>query len=107
MPNVVLCVFVQPVAVAIEADQTAFQFYHGGILSAKKCGVKLDHGVLAVGYGVDPKTKMQYWIVKNSWGGMWGDKGYIKMEKMPKKHKGKKAPHSACGIAKAASYPVV
>jgi len=97
----------QPVAVAIEADQTAFQFYHGGILSAKKCGVKLDHGVLAVGYGVDPKTKMQYWIVKNSWGGMWGDKGYIKMEKMPKKHKGKKAPHSACGIAKAASYPVV
>jgi len=98
----------QPVAVAIEADQTSFQFYHGGILSAKKCGVKLDHGVLAVGYGVDPKTKMQYWIVKNSWGGMWGDKGYIMMEKMPKKSKKtKKVPHSACGIAKAASYPVV
>jgi len=98
----------QPVAVAIEADQTSFQFYHGGILSAKKCGVKLDHGVLAVGYGVDSKTKMQYWIVKNSWGGMWGDKGYIMMEKMPKKsRKSKKMPHSACGIAKAASYPTV
>jgi C1A family cysteine protease len=97
----------QPVAVAIEADQTSFQFYHGGVLSAKKCGVKLDHGVLAVGYGVDAKTKMKYWIVKNSWGGMWGDKGYIMMEKMPKGKKGKKQPHSACGIAKAASYPVV
>jgi KDEL-tailed cysteine endopeptidase len=97
----------QPVAVAIEADQTSFQFYHGGILSAMKCGVKLDHGVLAVGYGVDPTTKMKYWIVKNSWGGMWGDKGYIMMEKEPKKGKGKKPPHSACGIAKAASYPVI
>jgi len=66
------------VAVAIEADQTSFQFYHGGVLSAKKCGVKLDHGVLAVGYGVDAKTKMKYWIVKNSWGGMWGDKGELR-----------------------------
>jgi len=26
---------------------------------------------------------------------------------MPKHKKGKKQPHSACGIAKAASYPVV
>lgn len=38
----------QPVAVGIEADQKAFQFYGGGVLPAKKCGVKLDHGVLAV-----------------------------------------------------------
>jgi len=98
----------QPVAVAIEADQTSFQFYKGGVLKAKKCGVKLDHGVLAVGYGVDPKTKMKYWIVKNSWGPMWGDHGYIMMEKEPAASKKSKKPaHSACGIAKAASYPVV
>ena len=98
----------QPVAVAIEADQTSFQFYSGGILSAKKCGAKLDHGVLAVGYGIDPKTKMKYWIVKNSWGATWGDKGYIMLEKEPKApKKAKKPAHSACGIAKAASYPVV
>jgi hypothetical protein len=38
----------QPVAVGIEADQKAFQFYGGGVLPAKKCGVKLDHGVVAV-----------------------------------------------------------
>ena len=95
-------------AVAIEADQTSFQFYSGGILSAKKCGVKLDHGVLAVGYGTDPKTAMKYWIVKNSWGSTWGDKGYIMLEKEPKApKKAKKPAHSACGIAKAASYPVV
>eukprot|EP00287_Rhodomonas_sp_CCMP768_P009393 CAMPEP_0196736446 /NCGR_PEP_ID=MMETSP1091-20130531/14503_1 /TAXON_ID=302021 /ORGANISM="Rhodomonas sp., Strain CCMP768" /LENGTH=354 /DNA_ID=CAMNT_0042080185 /DNA_START=29 /DNA_END=1093 /DNA_ORIENTATION=- len=92
----------QPVAVAIEADQTAFQFYAGGVLPAKKCGTKLDHGVLAVGYGYSKQHKMHYWIVKNSWGPQWGDEGYIMLQKMPKHVK-----HSACGIANAASYPVV
>mmetsp|Transcript_4463 Transcript_4463/g.7192 ORF Transcript_4463/g.7192 Transcript_4463/m.7192 type:complete len:369 (+) Transcript_4463:37-1143(+) len=98
----------QPIAVAIEADQTSFQFYHGGVLPAIKCGTKLDHGVLAVGYGYSRRHKMHYWIVKNSWGATWGRKGYILLEKDPKARKGHKVPkHSTCGIANAASYPVV
>ena len=44
-------------AVGIEADQKAFQFYGGGVLPAKKCGVKLDHGVLAVRR--PPRAKIQ------------------------------------------------
>jgi cathepsin L len=39
-----------PVAVFIEADQTAFQFYSSGILSGV-CGAQVDHTLLAVGYG--------------------------------------------------------
>jgi len=95
----------QPIAVGIEADKKSFQFYSGGIFPAIKCGSKLDHGVLAFGYGIDNKKNMKYWIVKNSWGESWGDNGYIKLEKDPSKKHHKKI--STCGIAKAASYPVV
>jgi C1A family cysteine protease len=88
----------QPVAVAIEADQSAFQFYSSGVLTGK-CGTNLDHGVLAVGYGT--LDGVQYWKVKNSWGASWGMKGYVLIEK------GKAQSGGQCGILKAASYPVV
>jgi C1A family cysteine protease len=85
----------QPVAIAIEADQACFQFYHSGVLDDASCGTNLDHGVLAVGYDTDAATGKDYWLVKNSWGASWGDKGYIKFVR------GK----NQCGITLAASYP--
>jgi C1A family cysteine protease len=87
----------QPIAVAIEADQSGFQFYHSGVFDGS-CGTNLDHGVLVVGYGTD--SGKDYWIVKNSWGASWGDKGYIRLVRHSGKSKGQ------CGIAMQPSYPV-
>lgn len=87
-----------PVAVAIEADETTFQFYKSGVLTAK-CGADLDHGVLAVGYGTN-EDGQEFWKVKNSWGPKWGDHGYIYLSKS------EQGP-GECGILLQASYPIV
>jgi C1A family cysteine protease len=89
----------QPVSVAVEADQSVFQFYSGGVMDST-CGTQLDHGVLAVGYGTD--TGKEYYKVKNSWGADWGEKGYIRLGRGAKFN-----PSGQCGIQMMASYPVV
>ena len=69
----------QPLAVSIEADKSVFQYYTGGVLDSTKCGTSLDHAVLVTGWGHDSTSGKDYWMVKNSWGTSWGDKGYIKL----------------------------
>ena len=82
-----------PVSVAIEADKTVFQSYTSGVITSKACGTQLDHGVLAVGYGTESGT--DYFLVKNSWGPSWGDKGYVKIAMAD----------NTCGISSQPSYP--
>ena len=122
-------VSMQPVAIAIEADQRDFMLYKSGVYTAT-CGTNLDHGVLVVGYGVwEDGTKVgmlgmrgcafstnalvysyayhpflplpQYWKVKNSWSEKWGMGGYILLVRGIAQDGGE------CGILRAPSYPVL
>ncbi|KAI5682905.1 hypothetical protein M9H77_04133 [Catharanthus roseus] len=61
----------QPVSVFIDASGTAFQFYSSGV-STGDCGIEIDHGVMAIGYG-KTENGTKYWLVKNSWGTSWGE----------------------------------
>jgi len=93
---------VGPVSVAIHAGPV-LQFYFRGVFNGifGHCPGPLNHGVTAVGYGTAPASKlrpeMDYWIIKNSWGAMWGEKGFFRMAR------GK----NLCSVAKDASYPTV
>jgi len=65
-----------PMSVTVAA--ASWQMYGGGVF--KGCSGfmgdnTLDHGVQAVGYAQD------YWIVRNSWGPGWGEKGYIRLSR--------------------------
>lgn len=62
-----------PVAIAIDASLSSFQSYKSGIYYDPKCSKEINHAVLLCGYGTE-KNK-DYWLVKNSYGDQWGDKG--------------------------------
>jgi cathepsin L len=89
-------VAMQPTSVAIDAAGLAFQTYKSGLFTGP-CGTNLDHGVLAVGYGIWTDGTSHYWRVKNSWGTSWGSAGYIYMKKDT-------GYGGLCGIALQASY---
>ena len=88
----------QPVAIAVAAGGLAFQMYHSGVFDAP-CGTALDHGMLIVGYGSDEESGKDYWIVKNSWGEVWGEEGFMRMA-MNVSEAGQ------CGLAMLPSYPI-
>ena len=90
----------QPVSIAIEADTDIFKTYNGGIISSTDCGTKLDHGVLLVGYGTEDGR--DYWIVKNSWGADWGEKGYFRIARDASQD----GP-GICGVQMQPSYPTM
>jgi len=86
-----------PISIAIDASHITFQLYFHGIYNEKRCSsTELDHAVGCVGYGTEDDKN--YWIVRNSWGKHWGEKGYIRMIKDV---------NNQCGEATSACYPII
>jgi C1A family cysteine protease len=57
--------------------------YEKGVFSSKMCGTDIDHAIQLVGYGTDTIAGINedYWLVRNSWGAMWGEEGYIRIRR--------------------------
>jgi len=67
--------------IAISVDAAAWGRYSSGVFDG--CNQKnpdIDHAVQLVGYGTDAKLG-DYWIVRNSWGPSYGEKGYIRLKR--------------------------
>ncbi|XP_068938936.1 cathepsin L2-like [Petaurus breviceps papuanus] len=102
---------VGPVSVTIHVTKS-FRYYKGGIIFEPKCKPRYtNHALLVVGYGsklVKKRNKSgseenqyeekKFWILKNSWGTRWGEKGYLLIARDKNNH---------CGVATQAIYPIL
>ncbi|XP_072887651.1 cathepsin F-like [Hemitrygon akajei] len=53
--------------------------YKNGIMTSCPRADEAWHAMLVVGYGIEGSTP--YWILKNSWGTDWGEKGYVRISR--------------------------
>lgn len=74
----------KPLSAVVDASN--WQSYTSGVL--KTCGTNLNHGVLLVG------IQGGAWKVKNSWGNVWGEHGFIRL-----------GAGDTCGICRVVAYP--
>jgi C1A family cysteine protease len=68
-----------PLFVTLNADE--LQLYKGGVFGKEKnCSTAFNHAVILVGYGADAASQKNFYVIRNSWGGTWGEKGYFRIE---------------------------
>jgi len=64
--------------VSISVDASSWSSYGGGIFDGcSHTKLDIDHAVQLVGYGTS--AGKDFWIVRNSWGPSWGERGYMRL----------------------------
>ena len=73
-----------PVVVGLDLYSKSFRFYKEGIYDDPECtSGEINHLVVAVGFGTDEASGLDYWILKNSFSESWGEKGYMRLLRDP------------------------
>lgn len=65
--------------VVVSSDASDWGSYSAGVFDGCDKDAVINHAILAMGYGTDTTLKRDYWLIRNSWGPEWGEKGYIRM----------------------------
>ena len=99
-------------AVAVGVNAAPWKTYREGVMSAASCpgdeGSErppeeedlINHGVVLVGWGTEGSE--DFWVIRNSWGMRWGEKGYMRLQR---DHFDWKS--NACGITEVNTEPYV
>ncbi len=79
--------------IVVNVDASNWRLYKSGIfderLYSNSTSRDINHVVVVYGYGsevtTDPETgkenSQDYWLVRNSWGPLWGEDGYIRLKR--------------------------
>ncbi|CAH0521846.1 unnamed protein product [Peronospora belbahrii] len=92
-----------PVTANVDATGDGFRHYAGGIYDAQDClsdEYEVNHAVVVVGFG-QTDTGDEFWILRNTWGTMWGEDGYMRIARG-----GNISEYGPCNLYRYADYPV-
>jgi len=80
--------------VVVSVDASGWASYSSGVYDGCSQNATINHAVLLVGFGTDPESGVDYWLIRNSWGSRWGEEGHVRL----KRHGSDRGDAGHCGV---------